>query len=80
MINTDIDFLWLHLLSNGLFLIIGFHLIFNPPKDLNAPTGMNLPSNKAKLNMDTWTELHAYSGKMLAICEGICFLLTHVTH
>lgn len=77
MINSDIDFLWLHLFASGLFLIIGLHLIFNPPKDLNTPTGLNLSAIRiAKLNMDTWTEFHAYSGKMMAICGIVGFTVS----
>ncbi len=78
MINTstDTNFLWMHLFISGLYLIIGLHLIFNPPKDINTSTGLNFPSNMAKLNMDTWTELHAYLGKMLVICGIVCFVLS----
>lgn len=76
MINTDINFLWGPLLISGLFVILGGYLIFNPPKDLNTPTGLNNPPiSKAKLNMDTWTEVHAYLGKMMVICGSICCLV-----
>ncbi|MFK7982376.1 MAG: hypothetical protein AB8G86_20510 [Saprospiraceae bacterium] len=76
MIDSGIDnFLWAHLLINGLSLIIGLHLIFNPPKNLDTSTDFNLSISKAKLNMDTWTELHAYSGKMFVMCAIVFFLL-----
>ena len=71
MINSDPGFLWIHLFVSGLFLIMGLHFIFNPPKDLNTLTGLNVPSSIAKLNMDTWTEFHVYGGKMMAICGSV---------
>ncbi len=65
MIDTDNNFLWLHLFMSGLYLILGLHFIYNPPKDLTTPTGLNNPPiSKAKLNMDTWTYLHNYIGKV----------------
>lgn len=76
MIQIDPDFLWVHLLVCGISVIIGFHLVFNPPKDMSTATGLNLPISKAKLNIDTWTELHVYSGKVLVICGSVCFLLS----
>jgi len=75
MINTGGDFLWLSLFVCGLIVVIGLHFVFNPPKDLDTPTGLNFPSSIGKLNMDTWTELHVYSGKMLALFGSIGLLL-----
>lgn len=76
MMNTDINFLLGPLLISGLFVIIGFHFLFNPPKDLNTPTIWNNPPIKAKLNIDTWTEFHAYIGKVMVICGSMCCLIS----
>lgn len=77
MINTDPSFLWVHLSVSGIFVIMGLHLIFNPPKDLNTLDILNIPiSSIARLNMDTWTDFHVYSGKMMVICGSVGFVVS----
>ncbi len=76
MRNSDSDFLWIHLLVSGVFLVIGLHIWINPPKDMDIPTGLNLPiSINPKLNIDVWTEFHRYAGKIMSIVSLIPLVL-----
>ncbi|GEM_PF-4282327 len=56
MRNSDPDFLWGHLLTNGLCLVIGLHYLFSPPKKNGELPWANSP----QLNEDTWKEWHQY--------------------
>ena len=76
MRNSDPDFLWIHLLVSGVLLVIGLHFWINPPKDIEKPTGLNLPiATHIKMNLDVWTELHRFAGKIMSIASLIALAL-----
>lgn len=76
MRNSDPDYVWLHVFVSGLYLIIGLHVWINPPKDMDKPSSLNLPtSTNIKLNIDVWTEFHKYFGKIISIISFTLLVL-----
>jgi len=75
MISTGIDFLWGHLLSSSLFLIIGLHYWLNPPKKYTVRPEYNVPSKMTQLNEDTWKESFQYSGKIATIGSTLLLII-----
>lgn len=75
MITTGIDFLFGHLLSTSLCLIIGLHYWLNPPKKYEVQPEFNVPSKMTQLNVDTWKESFQYSGKIMSKGSAILLLI-----
>lgn len=76
MRNSDPDYIWLHIFVSGLYLIIGLYLWISPPKDMDKPTGFNIPtSTKVKLNIDVWTAFHKHLGKIIATISFMLLVL-----
>lgn len=75
MINTGVDFLFGHLVSSILFLIIGLHYWVNQPKKYEVPPEYNLPSKMTQLNEDTWKESFQYSGKIMSKASTTLLLI-----
>ena len=67
MVDKSIDIIWIIIAINATMLIVGLHLMVNPPKSKSEYMGLNMPSKLAPLTDETWSEFHKYSGKIMAI-------------